>query len=289
MQKIDSKIVRNLIEKALDEDFAKNGDITSNLIIPDSKLIGFKISNREEIILCGIDLALMVFDLVAEKLKIKNKLLINKKIPDGKTLKKNSLILQGIWEAKAIFAAERVALNLLQHLSGISTITGKYVAEISGTKTKILDTRKTLPGLRILQKYAVKIGGGQNHRFGLYDGILIKDNHIAVAGGITAAIKMVKQNAPLYLGGTIEIECDTISQVGEALENGADIIMLDNMNLSQIKKAVKLINNKAKIEVSGGVNLKNIKAISKTGIDYISVGALTHSVKAADIGLDIIN
>ena len=287
MQKIDLEIIQDLIGKALDEDLKKDGDITSNLIIPDYKPVKFQISNREEIILCGMDFALMVFDLVAEKLKSKNKLVINKKISDGKKLKKNSVILQGIWDAKAVFAAERVVLNLLQHLSGIATMTGKYVAEISNKKTKILDTRKTLPGLRILQKYAVRTGGGQNHRLGLYDGILIKDNHIAAAGGISKALKMVKKN----LSGKMktEIECDNISQVKESLDNGADIIMLDNMNLNQIKRAVKLIGNKAKIEVSGGVNLKNIKAISKTGIDYISIGALTHSAKAVDIGLDIID
>jgi nicotinate-nucleotide pyrophosphorylase (carboxylating) len=286
MQTLDLKIIQELINKALDEDFGKNGDITSNLIIPDSQPIKFQISNREEIILCGADFMLMVFDEVAKRFKNKNKLIIEKKLSDGKKLKKNSIILQAVWDAKSVFAAERVALNLIQHLSGIATVTGKYVAKISGKKTKILDTRKTIPGLRILQKYAVVVGGGQNHRMTLDDGILIKDNHIAAAGGISEAVRMVKKNLSIKM--RIEVECDNISQVQESLKNNVDIIMLDNMNLSQIKQAVKLINGKAKIEVSGGINLKNIAVISKTGVDYISVGALTHSVKAADIGLDII-
>ncbi len=287
MQTLDPKAVKDLIKKALDEDFGENGDITSNLTIPSSEPVKFQISNREEIVLCGVDFALMVFDEVAERFKSKDKLIITKKLSDGKKLKKNSIILQGSWNAKAVFAAERVALNLLQHLSGIATKTSQYVAKISGKKTTILDTRKTIPGLRILQKYAVKIGGGHNHRMGLYDGILIKDNHIAAASGIANAVKMVRKNLPKKM--KIEVECDNLAQVKEALENNVDIIMLDNMSLSQIKQAIKLISGRAKIEVSGGINLQKIAAISKLGVDYISIGALTHSVKAADIGLDIID
>jgi nicotinate-nucleotide pyrophosphorylase (carboxylating) len=280
IEKTSLKEIQNLIKTALDEDLGQ-GDITSNLTIKNA-LIKFQISNREEIILCGVDIILMVFEEVAKRFKCED-FIINKKSSDGKKLKKNSVILAGQWNAKALFAAERVALNLIQHLSGIASETAKYVA-LAG-KVKILDTRKTIPGLRVLQKYAVKVGGGQNHRMRLDDGILIKDNHIAAAGGIGQAVAMAKKNRPAKM--KIEVECDNLIQVKEAVEAGAEIIMLDNMNLKQINQAVKIINKKAKIEVSGGITLKKIAAISKTGVDFISIGALTHSVKAADIGLDI--
>jgi nicotinate-nucleotide pyrophosphorylase (carboxylating) len=275
--------ITKLIKAALDEDLGK-GDLTSNLIIKDQQPIKFQISNRQEIILCGADIVLMVFEEIAQRFNNKN-LIISKKMTDGAKLKKNSPIIVGKWDAKPLFAAERVALNLIQHLSGIASETSKYVALV-GKKTKILDTRKTIPCLRILQKYAVRVGGGYNHRFGLDDGILIKDNHIAAAGGATQAIELARKNRPAKM--KIEIECDHISQVKAALQAKADIIMLDNMNLKQIKQAIALINGQCQIEVSGGVNLKNIKAFAQIGIDYISVGALTHSVQAADIGLDII-
>lgn len=287
MQKLDLKIIQDLIKRALDEDLGCEGDITSNFTIPATKLIKFQIASREEIILCGADIVIMVFVEVAKRFKSKNKLIINKKFSDGEKVKKNKVILEGLWNAKGVFAAERVALNLIQHLSGIATITAKYVAAVKGNKTRILDTRKTIPGLRMLQKYAVTVGGGQNHRIGLYDGILIKDNHIAAAGGIKEAVNMVKKNLNSKM--KIEVECDNLAQVKESLKAKVDIIMLDNMNLSQIKQAFRIIDGKAKIEVSGGITLKNISAISKIGVDYISVGALTHSVKAADIGLDIIS
>jgi nicotinate-nucleotide pyrophosphorylase (carboxylating) len=282
---INKKYITNLIKQALEEDLGKNGDITSNFTIPASKNIKFQIRNREPIILCGLDIALEIFLTTLKKLKIKS-IALKGNFKDGDYLPKNSVIIEGSGNAKVIFAAERLVLNLLQHLSGIATNTNNYVKELSGTKTKILDTRKTIPGLRQLQKYAVKTGGGQNHRMALYDGILIKDNHIAAAGSITGAVAMVRENLTKKM--PIEVECDNLSQAKEALAAKANIIMLDNMNLEQIKKAVKLIEGKAKIEVSGGMSLEKIKAIAETGVDYISVGALTHSVKAVDIGLDVI-
>ncbi len=282
---ITQKQINLLITQGLDEDLGKNGDITSNYTISAHKNIKFQIRNREPIILCGLDIALKIFIATAKRLKTKT-ITLKSSFVDGDYLPKNSVIIEGSGNARAVFAAERLVLNLMQHLSGIATITNQYTKQITG-KTKILDTRKTIPGLRQLQKYAVKTGGGQNHRMALYDGILIKDNHIAAAGNIGKAIEMVRKNLTKKM--LIEVECDKLSQVSEAIAAKADIIMLDNMNLTQIKKAVTLINGKAKIEVSGGVNLEKIKVISQTGVDYISVGALTHSVKAVDIGLDIIS
>ncbi len=282
---ITKKYISNLIKQGLEEDLGQAGDITSNYTIPSSKNIKFQIRNREPIVLCGLDIALEIFLETLKKLKTKS-IALKSDFKDGDFLAKNSVIIEGSGNARAIFAAERLVLNLLQHLSGISTNTNLYTKELSGTKTKILDTRKTIPGLRNLQKYAVKTGGGQNHRMALYDGILIKDNHIAAAGSIKKAVLMVRNNIAKKM--SIEVECDNLSQVKEAIAAKADIIMLDNMNLEQIKKAVKIIDGQAKIEVSGGINLGKIKAIAKTGVDYISVGALTHSVKAVDIGLDVI-
>jgi len=282
---LTQKYINSLIKQGLDEDLGRNGDITSSYTISANKNIKFQIRNREPIILCGLDIALKIFIATTKRLETKD-ITIKSVFVDGDHLPKNSIIIEGSGNARTIFAAERLVLNLMQHLSGIATITNQYTKQISG-KTKILDTRKTIPGLRQLQKYAVKTGGGQNHRMALYDGILIKDNHIAAAGTVEKAIQMVRKN--LIKKMLIEVECDKLSQVSEAIAAKADIIMLDNMNLEQIKKAVILINGKAKIEVSGGINLEKIKAISQTGVDYISVGALTHSVKAVDIGLDIIS
>ncbi|MFT6105979.1 MAG: nicotinate-nucleotide pyrophosphorylase (carboxylating) [Rickettsiales bacterium] len=287
MQKIEQ-----IIRIALDEDLGDLGDITSNFTIPFDKRIKFQISNREPIMLCGIDFAVQIFKAVEERLGSES---INLKInhQDGDFVDKNSVLMEGEGNARTIFAAERLALNLLQHLSGISTITKKYVDEIKGTKAQILDTRKTIPAFRNLQKYAVKTGGGTNHRMALFDGILIKDNHIIAAGSISNAVRMVRENIDksenkIPKDILLEVECDNLTQVKEALDSRVQIIMLDNMNIDQIRQAVELIEGKAKIEVSGGVTLSSVKAIADTGIDYISVGALTHSSKAVDMGLDVI-
>lgn len=290
---MQGKKLDQIIDWGLQEDLGIDGDITSNLTIPEDKIINFKISNREKIILCGSDIALRIFEKISgPKLLKKYSILTNSKpilslkkhFNDGDTLEKNSVIIEGKGNAKIIFAAERLILNLMQHLSGIATKTHEFTSQIQG-KTKILDTRKTIPPLRELQKYAVKIGGGKNHRMALHDGILIKDNHIAACGNIKNAIEAVRNNLKTPL--LVEVECDNLEQVAQALEVKADIIMLDNMNLEKIEKAVKLINGQAKIEVSGNMTLEKITPISKLGVDYISVGALTHSVKAADIGLDV--
>jgi nicotinate-nucleotide pyrophosphorylase (carboxylating) len=205
---------------------------------------------------------------------------------EGEALKPGKSIVEGKGNARLIFAAERAILNLIQHLSGVATLTQKFVTKLNNKKTKILDTRKTLPGLRALQKYAVTIGGGANHRFNLSDMVLIKDNHIAAAGGVKEALLAVKKK-----NRKIEIECDNFTQVAEAAELHPDIIMLDNMNVANIKKCSTLIRKKSpktKIEVSGGVTLDKISRFSKLNIDFISIGSLTHSATAVDIGLDIL-
>jgi nicotinate-nucleotide pyrophosphorylase (carboxylating) len=273
--------IDNIIDCAFREDLGDVGDITSNLTIPEDRVINFQIANREDMILCGVDIALKVFD----KAKQEKGLSIEKHFKDGDFLKRNSVIISGSGNARVIFAAERIALNLMQHLSGIATTTSAFVAQAKG-KTQILDTRKTIPALRSLQKYAVKMGGAKNHRMALYDGILIKDNHIAAAGSIKNAVMGVTKELKNKI--KIEVECDNLSQVKECLQVGVDIIMLDNMNLEQIKEAVELIKDAAKIEVSGNITLDRVAKISEAGVDYISIGALTHSVKALDIGLDVI-
>jgi nicotinate-nucleotide pyrophosphorylase (carboxylating) len=278
---LDDYKINKIIDLAIEEDLGDDGDVTSNLTIDKDSEINFKISNREDIVLCGVDFALLVF----QKIDKNQQISLTRHFNDGSKLAKNSVIISGFGNARIIFAAERIVLNLMQHLSGVSTKTSKFVAQING-KTQILDTRKTIPAFRELQKYAVKIGGGKNHRMNLHESILIKDNHIAAADGIKNAINKAKNNINNL---KIEVECDNLEQVSEVLEvGGVDVIMLDNMNLEKIKAAVKLINKKVKIEVSGNITLERVAEISNLEIDYISVGALTHSVNAVDIGLDIL-
>ena len=279
----------DLIAIALKEDDAFN-DVTSDLTIPKNRVLTFEIAPREEIIFCGVDVILEVFAQLKKSTKFKNsKLDLEFFANDGDQIKARKAIIRGQGDAKLILAAERVILNLIQHLSGIASLTQKFVTTLNSKKTKILDTRKTLPGLRALEKYAVLVGGGENHRFSLSEMILIKDNHIAAAGSVKAAIAAAKKSKKKI---KIEVECDTIEQVAEAVKSGPDIIMLDNMEVADIKKSLNIIKKNSaniKSEISGGVNLNNIKKFSKLGADFISVGSLTHSAKAVDIGLDIIN
>ena len=270
---------QNLINIALREDLNDIGDITSQATIPANQTITATMVARENGVLAGIKIAEQVFRTVDNSLNIKA--LAN----DGDNIKAKQNILTVEGNAQNILTAERVALNFLSHLSGIATETAKYVSAVNGTKAKILDTRKTLPGYREIQKYAVKMGGGTNHRFGLYDMILIKDNHIAAAGGITQALDSASKNNSKV---KIEIEVDTLDQLDEVLvHGGADIVMLDNMTPDQLKKAVEIIDGRLITEASGGVNLDTVRAIATSGVDLISIGALTHSVKVFDIGLDI--
>jgi nicotinate-nucleotide pyrophosphorylase (carboxylating) len=204
---------------------------------------------------------------------------------DGDRIKSGTVIARVSGSTRVLLAGERVALNLLQHMSGIATLTSKYVEQLKGLKAQVLDTRKTLPGLRQLEKYAVRIGGGTNHRFGLYDGVLIKDNHIKAVGSIAKAIESARKKAHHLL--KIEVETKTLDEVREALAAKADIILLDNMQLDMIREAVKLINGQASVEASGNVTFETIREIGETGVDFISSGSLTHSAPAADISMKI--
>ncbi len=273
-------IVETAVTNALNEDFGRVGDITSQSIISESAVARTVIASRQIGILAGLDLALMSFKKANDTLQFKQF------IQDGEQINIGDKILEISGAALPILAAERVALNFLGHLSGIASLTHKFVEAISGNSARICCTRKTTPGLRVLEKYAVRVGGGVNHRFGLDDGILIKDNHIAIAGSVRHALEQAHKKAGHML--PIEIEVDTLTQLNEALTAGAKIILLDNMSPEILSEAVKLIGNRATSEASGGVSLENVNAIAQTGVDYISVGQITHSSKCIDFGLDFI-
>ncbi|MBE6711984.1 MAG: carboxylating nicotinate-nucleotide diphosphorylase [Ruminococcaceae bacterium] len=268
--------LNDLIEKALKEDVG-TGDITTLSTIPADKTITGRFIAKESGILCGEDVARAVFAFVDPAIEL------NFFYKDGDKITKGEVIATVSGLARSILTGERLALNLLQHMSGIATRTGEAVEKVAGTKARIADTRKTTPGLRVLEKYAVKCGGGSNHRFNLADGVLIKDNHIEAAGGITAAVEMARRNIPHTL--KIEVEIETFEQLREALAAGADIIMLDNMSNEDMKKAVEIVAGRAITEASGNMGEKDLRAVAETGVDLISIGALTHSVKALDISL----
>lgn len=273
----------DLIEKALAEDIGIK-DITTNALIPESQQGHACITAKENGVVAGVEIAKQTF------LTVDPALLIEIVITDGMMVKPGDIIAKLSGNTHGILTAERVALNFLQHLSGIATITSHYVKAVEGLKATIVDTRKTLPGLRELQKEAVRHGGGKNHRMRLDDGILIKDNHIKAlrnsGKNIGDIVSLARVNAPSDI--SIEIEVTTIEEAEEAMAAGADIIMLDNMSLEEMKQAVKLINGKIKTEASGGVTLENVRTIAETGVDIISVGALTHSVMALDINLKLL-
>jgi nicotinate-nucleotide pyrophosphorylase (carboxylating) len=273
------KKIQELIKIALEEDLG-TGDITSNLIIPEEQKGQGVIIAKEKGLIAGIEVAKSVFK------QIDPKLVFKPFVQDGAKVKKEDKVALIQGKVKSILAAERTALNFLARLSGIATLTKDFVKKTKGTKVKLLDTRKTTPGLRLLEKYAVKIGGGENHRIGLYDMILIKDNHITSAGGISSALKKVLMDKK---GFKIEVETKNLKEVKESLNFKVNRIMLDNFKLKDLKKAVLLIRSKDKkveIEASGRVNLENVRKIALSGVDYISVGALTHSVKPLDLSLD---
>jgi len=272
-----AKEIERIIKMSLTEDVGK-GDITSNITIPEDVETVFCIRARHEMIACGAQIAALVFKTVSKSVNI------DVKCKDGEVLNAGDIILEGQGNARAILAAERVALNLLRHMCGVSTLSNKFVQKVAGTKAKILDTRKTIPGLRSLQKYAVVVGGAQNHRYCLDDAILIKDNHISVCGGVAKAVKKAKD---ANTGLKIEVECDTLEQVKEALSAMPDIIMLDNMSLDNMRQAVQMVSGKVLLEASGNVNLDTVADIAKTGVDYISAGIITNCPVSVDIGLDI--
>lgn len=261
---------------ALREDIG-TGDITTNCCVSPELASHGEFRAKEPGVICGIPVLVRVFELLDGSVKV------TPIKSDGDFVNCGEVVAEIDGPSRSILTGERVALNILQHLSGVATRTYESAKCVSGTKTRIADTRKTTPGMRTLEKYAVKCGGGSNHRFGLSDGVLIKDNHIKAAGGITAAVKAARQSIPHTL--KIEVETETFQQIDEALRAGADIIMLDNMTLEQMREAVQHIGGRAVTEASGNMGEKDLRQVAETGVDIISIGALTHSVKALDISL----
>jgi len=268
--------LRRIIETALREDIG-TGDITTQATVDPQIVCRAELVAKEDFVLAGIEVAKAVFALLDPSIAFEAL------VADGQSVKRGEVLAWMKGSAAILLQGERVALNLLQRMSGIATHTARFVIEVQGTQATIVDTRKTMPGLRALDKYAVRLGGGTNHRTALYDGILIKENHIVAASGITAAIERARARAPHTL--KIEVETTNLDEVAEALAAGADIILLDNMNLDQLREAVTLIGGRAKAEASGGVNLETVRDIAETGVDLISVGALTHSSRAVDISM----
>jgi len=270
--------VLEIISRALAEDIG-SGDITSEWTIPADLRLRGDLLVKQVGVIAGLEVAALVFATVDPAIQFTP--LAN----DGDRVTRGTVVARVSGPARSILTAERTALNFLQRMSGIATDTRRFVDAVSGTRAVILDTRKTCPGLRLLDKWAVRLGGAQNHRTGLYDMVLIKDNHIAAAGGITQAVKRVRERIPR--GILVEVEVKTLAELDEALALGVDRIMLDNMNLDDIREAVRRAQGRVKLEVSGGVSLSTVTKIAATGVDYISVGALTHSPQALDISLEL--
>lgn len=269
---------RWLIERALEEDVA-GGDLTTEAVFPGPFVARAVLTAREELVPAGLAVAAMVFEAVDPSLRF------TALAQDGRPVKALEVLAEVRGDGRSILTGERVAVNFLQRLSGIATLTSRYVAAVRGHKARIVDTRKTLPAWRALEKYAVRLGGGLNHRFNLSSGILIKDNHVDLAGSLSKAVETARRSAPHPL--KIEVEARNLEEVREALEAGADIILLDNFSPEEMRRAVERIGGKALTEASGGMTLSNVAAVAATGVDYISVGALTHSAAAVDICLDI--
>jgi len=270
--------IKSVIDYALKEDIG-NGDITTNWLIPSDLQTTATMVAKSSGVVAGISVAEYVFRTLNQDIHWKPF------VRDGDKVIKGDVLLKISGSYRALLTGERLALNFMQRMSGIATMTSVFVEALSGYQTKILDTRKTVPGLRLLDKYAVKMGGGTNHRIGLYDMVLIKDNHIKVAGGITNAVGEIRKN--ITPGIKIEVETTTIEEVSEALHSGADIIMLDNMGNELMAECVKIINGRAKVEASGNMTLERLIEVAATGVDFISIGALTHSVMAFDISMNI--
>jgi len=280
---MDSKTFKSaeiLFELAYAEDIG-DGDITTNNLVPSAQLKTAVMVAKEDGVIAGLPVAEMVFR------KLDENLVWKEVKPDGSQVRLGDVIAEFTGTYRALLTGERKALNFLQRLSGIATYASLCMKEVEGLSVEILDTRKTLPGYRYLDKYAVRMGGASNHRFGLYDMVMIKDNHIQVAGGIKPAVEAIRKKVPMSI--KIEVETSNLAEVQEAIEAGADIIMLDNMSSEMMAEAVKLIDKRAKIEASGNMTLKRIRKVASTGVDYISIGALTHSVKALDISQRIID
>ncbi len=279
---MDFEPFRTIVQQALLEDIGA-GDITTEALIPPEEQARAFVIAREELTVAGLPLAEMVFAEVEPNLELQSL------VEEGTTVSAGTRLLKIEGSARAILTAERTALNFLQHLSGIATLTARFVAGVGKKRVAVLDTRKTIPGLRKLQKYAVKVGGGENHRFGLYDAFLIKDNHLKILdrrgpGKIRRAIDLCRESVP---GKAVEVEVENLEELEEALQAGADIVLLDNFSPEQLEEAVKAAGGKAELEASGGIILADIGRIAATGIDSVSLGCLTHSAPAVDISLEI--
>jgi len=276
---IDPLVVDEIIDRALAEDIGFC-DLTSELVIPAEARAELALNARQDVVVAGLDVAARVFRRRVPECRIELR------VRDGERVKAGAAMGRVEGPARGLLAVERTALNFLQHLSGIATLTAQYAERVAGTRAVLIDTRKTTPGLRALEKHAAHLGGARNHRLRLDDGVLIKDNHISVCGSLTAAVERARAGAPVLT--KIEVECDTLEQVREAIEAGADMILLDNMGLEDMRQAVALSGGRIPLEASGGVRLENIRAIAESGVDFISVGRITQSAPAVDIGLDAV-
>ncbi len=275
---INLRAIRDLLEMALREDIG-SGDITSDSVVPADTMAKGTILAKDEGIIAGLDVAGEIFRMLDPEIDFR------KFVSDGQQIHQRQELATAEGPARPILTAERTVLNFLQRLSGIATLTSEYVRAASGHKAKIIDTRKTTPGWRVLEKYAVRVGGGSNHRFGLYDAVLIKDNHIAALGSVSEAITRAREQIPHTM--KIEVEVEDMDQAREAISAGADIIMPDNMDVDMMAQAVKLIDGRAIVEASGGIRLADIPAVAATGVDLISVGALTNAAPPLDISMSM--
>jgi nicotinate-nucleotide pyrophosphorylase (carboxylating) len=273
---LDFRSLDELIDRALNEDLG-SGDVTTLCTVPEGRRIRGSYIAKEPCVVCGLPAVQRVYE------KLDEAILFIPHVKDGDTVEKDEVLAEVSGNAHSVLAGERTGLNLLQRLSGIATRTREAVSAVEGTNSRITDTRKTTPGLRALEKYAVRCGGGSNHRFNLSAGVLIKDNHIVAAGGVAPAVAAARASAPHTL--KIEVEVEDLGMLAEALEAGADIVMLDNMELPMMAEAVKLVGGRALVEASGNMGGKDLKAVAETGVDFISIGALTHTVRAMDISL----
>lgn len=273
-----NELLKETIRLALLEDIG-HGDVTSSLVVPDANKSKAQIIAKEDFLLAGIPFVKEVFAYIDPEVEMKIF------FDEGSDIKKGDIIAEISGNSRSLLVGERVALNILQRISGIATMTKAYVDRVLGLPVKIADTRKTTPGMRFMEKYGVKIGGGANHRFGLYDGILIKDNHIKIAGSVKKAVGLAKKGQHLL---KIEVEVKNLDELKEALDAGADVIMLDNMSIHDMKTAVKIAKGRAILEASGNISLNNVRSVAETGVDIISIGALTHSARAVDISMKMV-
>jgi nicotinate-nucleotide pyrophosphorylase (carboxylating) len=275
---LDFSAIKQIVEYALNEDIG-SGDLTTNSLVPENLNAKATMIAKSSGVIAGLEVAEFIFRNLCQEIVWKTY------VKDGDHVGKGTVIVEVAGSYRALLTGERLALNFMQRMSGIASMTSKCVSMVEGYKTKILDTRKTVPGLRLLDKYAVLMGGGTNHRIGLYDMVLIKDNHIKIAGGIPKAVAQIKKS--VAEGIKIEVETTTLDEVKEALTAGADIIMLDNMTTQTMAESVKIISGQAKVEASGNMTIGRLREVAATGVDFISIGALTHSVEAFDISMNI--